>query len=107
MLRLGKPGSIPTFAVLEVVFHPRPPILPAGVNHFHPHGTLPAWECTRMGFEFLRVRQFLLHKLEHKEWTALASYMMFGIPKELPLTFHARHAWIWKPPSLTSCIMSC
>ena len=54
MLRLGELGSIAIFTVLEVVFHPRPPILPAEVAQFHPHGTLPAWQYARMGFEFLR-----------------------------------------------------
>ena len=44
------------------------------------------------GFQFLKARQLLLHKLEHKEWTALISYMMSGTLKELPLTFHASPA---------------
>jgi len=84
----SKPGGIPTFVVLEVVLHLRPPILPVGVG-FHPHGTLLAWQCAMMGFEFLKTRQLLLHKLEHKELTVLASYMKFGTPKGLPLIFHA------------------
>ena len=94
MLGLGEPDSIPTFVVLEVVFHPRPPILLAEVDHFHLHETLPTWQCARTRFEFLRARQLLLHKLEHKKLTALASYMMFGTPKELPLTFHTSPASI-------------
>jgi len=107
MLGLNEPSSIPTFVVLEVIVHPKPPILLARVDCFHPNGTLLAWQCAMTGFEFLRARQLLLHKLEHKEGTALASYMMFGMPIGLPLTFHASPAWIWKPHSLTSCTMSC
>ena len=59
-----------------------------------------------MGFEYLKARQLLLHELEHKEWIVMVSYMMSGMPEELPLTFHASLAWIWKPPSLTGCTMS-
>jgi len=89
MLGLNEPDSIPTFVVLEVVFHPKPPMLQAGVDCFRLEGTLLAQKCVMTGCESLKVRQLLLHKLEHKEWTASASYMMFDTPKELPLAFHA------------------
>ena len=107
MLRQSEPGSIPTFLVPEVVFHWRPPILQIEVSCFPPHGTLLTWQCVMTGFEFLKARQLLLHKLEHKEFTVLASYMSSGTPKGLPLIFHANSNWIWKPPSSTGCTMSC
>ena len=103
----SEPSNILTFVMLEVIFHPRPPILPAKVGCFHPHGTLLAQQCAITGLEFLKARQLLLHKLKHKEWTVLASYMMSSMPKELPLTFHANPTCFWKPPSLTGYTMSC
>ena len=107
MLRLSEPNCIPTFAMLEVVFHPRLLIPPARVDCFHPYKTLLTWQCTIIRFEFLKPKQLLHHKLEHNKWTVLVPYMMPGMPKELPLTFYAGPAWIWKPPSLTGCTMSC
>jgi len=107
MLGSSEPGNILTFVMLEVIFHPRPPILPAKVGCFHPHGTLLAQQCAITGLEFLKARQLLLHKQEHKELTVLASYMTSGTPKGLPLIFHANLTWIWKPSSLIGCTMSC
>jgi len=57
--------------------------------------------------EFLKARQLLLHKLEHKEWTVLASYMTLNMPKELLLTFHDSLAWISKTIYLIGYTMSC
>jgi len=54
ILGLSEPSSIPTFAVLEVVFHPKPPILPTIVDCFHPNGTLLTWQCAMKGFEISR-----------------------------------------------------
>jgi len=107
MVGLNEPGSIPSFVMLEVVFHPKPLILLVEVYCFHPNGTFLARQCVMTGFKFLKARQLLLHKLEHTKWTVLVSYMMFDTPKELPLTFRASLAWIWKPPSLIGCTMSC
>ena len=76
MLGLSEPGSILTFVVLEVVFHLRPPIMLAEVDWFHYHDALFAWQCVMIGFEFLKARQLLLYKREHKGWTILASYML-------------------------------
>ena len=94
MLELNEPDHIPTFATLEVIFHLKPLIMPARVDYFHPTGTLLTWRCAKTGSESPKARQLLLYNLEHKEWTALASYMMSSTPKELPLTFHASPAWI-------------
>ena len=107
MLRLTEPGSIPTFAAPKVFFHLGPPTLPAGVGCFHPHETLLVWRCAMTGFEFLKVRQLLLHKPEHKELTVLASYMMSDTHREPPLIFYGSLRWIWTPPSLAGCRMSC
>jgi len=67
MLGLNELDSIPTFVVLEVIFHLMPPILPTGVDCSHLHGTLFAWKCVVIGFESLKAKQLLLHKLEPKE----------------------------------------
>jgi len=107
MLGSSEPSSIPAFAMPKVFFHPGPPILQVGPGYFHPHRTLLVWKCIMMGFEFLKARQLLYHKPEHKDLTVLVSYMMSGTFKEPPLFFYASLAWIWAAPSSASCIMSC
>ena len=93
MLGPSKPSSIPTFVMLEVGFHPRPPILLIGVGCFHPPRTLLAWQSAMMRFEFLKARQLLLHKLKHKELSVGILYYIWYV-QMTSYNFLASLSWI-------------